>query len=193
MVEDYPRSLVEVEDRFRTEDACRLYLAQLRWPNGFSCQRCGHAEAWETGRGLWMCSACRAVVSVTAGTIFHGSHLPLRAWVRAIWWITSQKSGVSALGLQRTLGLGSYETAWTCLHKLRRAMIRLGRDRLTGAVEVDETLVGGVEKGGGKRHGGSKALVVVAAEVKGRGIGRIRLQQIPDASEESVVGLPETR
>jgi len=188
VVEDYPRSLLEFEDRFRTEDACSLYLVQLRWVNGFCCQRCGHSQAWETGRGLRMCCACRAVVSVTAGTIFHGSHLPLRAWFRAIWWITNQKSGVSALGLQRTLGLGSYETAWTCLHKLRRAMIRPGRDRLTGEVEVDETLVGGVEKGGGKRHVGSKALVIVAAEVKGRGIGRIRLQQIPDASEESVVG-----
>ncbi len=188
MVEDYPRSLLEFEDRFRTEDACWLYLVQLRWPTGFCCQRCGHSQVWETGRGLLMCRACRAVVSVTAGTIFHGSHLPLRAWFRAIWWITNQKSGVSALGLQRTLGLGSYETAWTCLHKLRRAMVRPGRDRLTGEVEVDETLVGGVEKGGGKRHVGSKALVIVAAEVKGRGIGRIRLQQIPNASEESVVG-----
>jgi len=128
-------------------------------------------------------------VSVTAGTIFHRSHLPLRVWFRAIWWGTNQKSGVSALGLQRTLGLGSYETAWACLHKLRRAMVRPGREPLTEEVEVDEIYVGGVERGGGKRHlGDTKALVGVAAEVRGHGIGRIRLQRLPDASAESLVG-----
>lgn len=187
MGEDYPRTLLEFEDRFRTDDLCRAYLAQVRWPNGFCCRRCGPGQAWHTSRELWQCRACGAPVSATAGTIFHRSHLPLRVWFRAIWWITNQKSGVSALGLQRTLGLGSYETAWACLHKLRRAMVRPGREQLAGEVEVDETFVGGVEKGGGKRHRGTKALVIVAAEVRGRGSGRIRLQQIPDASEESLV------
>ncbi len=192
MAEDYPRTLLEFEERFRTEEACREYLVRLRWPHGFCCRRCGHREAWQTGDGLLQCRACGVKVSVAAGTMFHRSHLPLRMWFRAVWWITNQKSGVSALGLQRTLGLGSYETAWTCLHKLRRAMVRPGRDRLAGEVEVDETLVGGVEKGGGKRHLGTKALVSVAAEVKGRGMGRIRLQQIPDASEASLVGFVQS-
>ena len=123
---------------------------------------------------------------MTAGTIFHRSHLSLRTWFRAIWWVTNQKQGISALGLQRLLGLGSYETAWACLQKLRRAMVRPGRDRLTGEVEVDETYVGGVKPGGGRRHLGNKALVVIAAQVDGDGIGRIRLGRIPDASSRSL-------
>lgn len=110
--------------------------------------------------------------------------MPLRLWFRAIWLVVNQKSGVSALGLQRALGLGSYRTAWVCLHKLRRAMVRPGREQLTGKVEIDETVVGGREKGGGGRHLGKKALVMVAAEVRGEGIGRIRLETIPDASKE---------
>jgi len=188
-VEDYPRTLLEFEDRFRTEGACRAYLARLRWPNGFECRRCGHGQSWETGREVLVCRACRAHVSVTAGTIFQDSHLPLRVWFRAMWWVTNQKSGMTALGLQRALRLGSYRTAWTCLQKLRRAMVRPGREQLTEEVEVDETFVGGVEKGKGKRHlGETKALVAVAAEVRGRGIGRIRLQRIPDASGDSLVG-----
>lgn len=188
-MEDYPRTLLEFEDRFQTEEACRAYLVQLRWPNGFHCRRCGHGQRWQTGRGVFVCRGCRAHISVTAGTIFQDSHLPLRVWFRAMWWVTNQKSGMTALGLQRALELGSYRTAWTCLQKLRRAMIRPGREQLGGEVEVDETFVGGVEKGKGKRHlGETKALVAVAAEVRGPGIGRIRLQRIPDASGESLVG-----
>ena len=133
-----------------------------------------------------MCGRCGHQTSVTAGTIFHRSHLPLRAWFRAMWWVTNQKHGVSALGLQRLLGLGSYETAWACLQKLRRAMVRPGRDRLSGDVEVDETYVGGVRAGGGRRSLGNKALVAVAAQVDGKGIGRIRLRRIPDASSRSL-------
>ena len=188
MDEDYPRTLLEFKDRFRTEEHCRTYLAQLRWPQGFHCPRCGQSPAWRLQHGPFQCRGCNAIVSVTAGTMFHRSHLPLRVWFRAIWWITNQKSGLSALGLQRALGLGSYETAWTCLHKLRRAMVRPGREQLTGEVEVDEVFIGGVEKGGGKRHVGTKALVAIAAEVKGPGIGRIRLRQIPDASSQSLEG-----
>lgn len=124
---------------------------------------------------------------MTAGTIFQDSHLPLRAWFRAMWLLTNQKSGMSALGLQRALGLGSYRTAWICLHKLRRAMVRPGRDALTGEVEVDETLVGGLEKGASGRHVGKKSLVMIAAEVRGPGTGRIRMQQIPDTSKEHLM------
>lgn len=186
MDEDYPRTLLEFEDRLRTEEACWAYLVRLRWPQGFRCPRCGYAQAWSLQRRLFQCQGCDAMVSVAAGTIFHRSHLPLRVWFRAIWWVTNQKSGVSAVGLQRALGLGSYRTAWTCLQKLRRAMVRPGRERLSGEVEVDEVFIGGVEKGGGKRHVGTKALVAIAAEVKGPGIGRVRMQQIPDASSESL-------
>ena len=130
------------------------------------CPTCEGTEAWSTGRGLRMCAACRHQASVTAGTIFQGTRMPLALWFRAIWWVVSQKKGASALGLQRVLGLGSYRTAWTWLHKLRRAMVRPGRDRLSEMVEVDETLVGGVEPGGGRRHLGKKALVAIAAEAR---------------------------
>ena len=181
---------MEFERWFSTEDACRTYLKRLRWPEGFICPRCGYREAWETGRGLLHCRGCGADVSVTTGTIFHRSHIPLRLWFRAMWGITNQKSGISAAGLQRTLGFGSYRTAWTCLHKLRHAMVRKGRDRLKGKTEVDETFIGGVEPGAGRRRlGKTKALVAIAAEAKGRrGIGRIRLKQIPNASETSLLG-----
>jgi len=96
-------------------------------------------------------------------------------WFRAMWWVTNQKTGVSALGLQRVLGLGSYKTAWSWLHKLRRAMVRPGRDRLTGYVEVDEAYVGGVHPGRGGRQTDTKALVGVAVQLEGRRLGRIRL------------------
>ncbi len=137
-------------------------------------------------RGLEKCANCGYQVSVLAGTIFHRTHLPLRTWFRAIWWVTNQKHGVSALGLQSLLGLGSYETAWACLQKLRRAMVRPGRDRLTGTIEVDETYVGGTERGSGRRHLGNKALVVMAAQVDGKGIGRIRMGCVEDASASSL-------
>ncbi len=187
MDEVYPRTLRELETRFATEQACREYLERLRWPIGFVCVACDGTKAWRTRRGLWMCAGCGQQVSVTAGTIFQDTRTPLTLWFRAIWWVTSQKNGASALGLQRVLGLGSYRTAWTLLHKLRRAMVRPGRDRLTGQVEVDETFVGGVERGGGRRHVGKKALVGVAAEVRGEAIGRIRLKRVADSSAEGLL------
>jgi len=134
-----------------------------------------------------MCSACGHQVSVTAGTIFQDTLTPLTLWFRAIWWVVSQKNGASALGMQRVLGLGSYRTAWTWLHKLRRAMVRPGREQLSGEVEVDETFVGGVDPGGGRRHVGKKALVVLAAEVRGRAIGRIRMRRVADSSADSLL------
>lgn len=187
MRKDYPRTLLEFEHWFRSEESCRDYLIRLRWPDGFRCPRCGHSSAWTTKRSLLHCQNCRCDISVTAGTIFQGSHLPLRLWFRAMWLLTNQKTGMSALGLQRALGLGSYRTAWTCLHKLRRAMVRPGREALSGEVEVDETLVGGHEKGFRGRHIGKKSLVIIAAEVRGPGTGRIRIQQIPDASKEHLM------
>ena len=183
-MDDYPRTVGEFEARFATEEACRAYLCRLRWPDGFRC-RCGEANAWLTARGLWQCAACGAQTSVTAGTVFQDTRKPLRLWLHAMWWVTGQKTGASALGLQRLLGLGSYETAWTWLHKLRRAMVRPGRDRLSGLVEVDESFVGG--RGGAQgRSTATKALIVVAAEEVGQGIGRIRMRRIPDGSADSL-------
>ena len=184
---DYPRTIMELERRFSSQEACRQYLYDLRWPDGFCCPRCGHHVAWYMSRELYLCSGCRFQVSVTAGTIFQDTRKPLMLWFRAMWYVTSQKQGMSALGLKRVLGLGSYETAWTWLHKLRRAMVRPGRDRLSGTVEVDEVYIGGVKKGKRGRGADGKALVLVAAEKAGRRIGRIRLHRVDDASSVSLI------
>ena len=134
MDEDYPRTLLEQERRFPGEESCAEYLAALRWPSGWSCPRCKATEGWTVRRARWLCGHCRYEMSVTAGTIFQDSHLSLTIWFRTMWQLTSQKNGISALGLQRVLGLGSYKTAWAVLHKLRRAMVRPGRERLSGTV-----------------------------------------------------------
>jgi transposase-like protein len=186
-VEDYPRDLMELEARFSTEVACREYLFELRWPEGFRCPRCGGRKAWPASQVLWECASCHRQLSVTAGTIFQDSRLPLTLWFRAAWWVTSQKNGVSAMSLQRVLGLKSYKTAWTMLHKLRRAMVRPGRDRLQGRVEVDEAFVGGEEEGVHGRQTETKAMIAVAVEEDGEGMGRIRMRRIPDASAESLI------
>lgn len=185
-MEEYPKTLADLEREFATEEACARYVFQLRWPDGFVCPRCGNTKVWTTKRGLSICAACEYQLSVKAGTIFEGSRSPLTTWFRAIWWVTSQKNGASAKGLQRILGLGSYETAWTWLHKLRRAMVRLGRDRLAGVVEVDEIYIGG-EKPGKRRCGAQgKSLVLIAVQMDGKRIGRIRLRRIRDASGASL-------
>src|SRR5712692_1806405 len=119
------------------------YLAGLRWSGGFACAVCSAERFWRMSKGRNLrCANCRADASVTAGTIFADTRLPLSTWFAAAWYATGTKHGVSALSLQRLLGLGSYETAWALLHKLRRAMVRPGRDRLGGEVEVDETAIG---------------------------------------------------
>jgi transposase-like protein len=125
-------------------------------------------------------------MSVTAGTIFQDTRKPLSLWFRAVWYVTGQKTGASALGLQRVLGLASYRTAWTWLHKLRRAMVRPGRDRLSGTVEVDETYVGALRAGKRGRGAAGMSLVLIAAEIDGRRIGRIRLGRVEDASSDSL-------
>jgi transposase-like protein len=188
MDEDYPRTLLELERRFSSEEACIEYLAALRWPAGWACPRCAGVDAWSIRRARWLCDHCRYEMSVTAGTIFQDTHLPLTLWFRAMWQITSQKNGISALGLQRVLGLGSYKTAWAMLHKLRRAMVRPGRDPLAGVVEVDEAYWGGEETGATGRQTDLKTRIIVATEEDGNGIGRIRLRTIPDVSKASLHG-----
>lgn len=191
-MEDFPKNLTEFRDRFSTEESCIDYLITLRWPNGFECPLCGDKENRRTARGLYECRKCHRQTSVTAGTLFHDTRKPLRLWFEAMWHITNQKYGANALGLQRILGLGSYNTAWQWLHKLRRAMVMPGRDNLSGTVEIDETYIGGKRSGKRGRGAENKALVAVAVEDKsaesstGKGIGRIRLQLISDASSESL-------
>lgn len=177
---------MEFETRFKSEEACFDYLYQLRWPNGFRCPRCGHEKSWPLKNTLYQCTKCDHKVSVISGTIFHGTHKPLTLWFRAIWWLTGQKNGASALGIKRTLGLGSYKTAWAWLHKLRRAMVTPGRNKLSGIIEVDETYVGGEKSGKRGRGAEGKSLVLIAAEIKGSRVGRIRLKRVPDASAESL-------
>lgn len=181
---DYPQTFEDFDDWFADEAACRRYLARLRWPLGFRCPQCDKpGKAWTTKRGLLHCAECQRQTSVTAGTIFQGTRKPLRLWFLAMWFVTSQKHGANALGLQRVLGLGSYETAWTWLHKLRRAMVRPGRGRLCGVVEVDESYVGGEEEGVAGRQTATKAIVAIAVEMLSpKGFGRIRLGQIEGVS-----------
>ena len=185
-MEDYPRDVLELSARFSTDEACHEYLSQLRWPDGFVCPRCQGSACWRASRGRIVCNKCRHQTTAIAGTIFQGTHKPLTLWFQAIWHVTCQKNGASAVSVQRALGLGSYLTAWTWLHKLRRAMVRPDRDRLSGRVEIDETFVGGEEANVRGRHTEEKSLVAIAAEEDGRGIARIRLARIPDANRESL-------
>src|SRR4249919_4364592 len=185
---DYPRTFNDFLARFDSEAACLEYLETIRWGNGFVCPRCGVVGSyWRMGDGKRRCTACHKRTSVTAGTIFDKTRYPLRTWFHVMWHVVSQKNGVSALGLQRELGFGSYQTAWTWRHKLRRAMVRPGRDLLSGTIEVDETYVGGPEQGTRGRETESKAIVAIAVEKNGRGLGRIRLQQIGDVSTDSLL------
>jgi transposase-like protein/predicted RNA-binding Zn-ribbon protein involved in translation (DUF1610 family) len=185
-MKDYPTNLLDFEKNFNTEQKCREYFQALRWPDGFKCPKCGNNKAWVTKRDLYHCENCGIQTSLFAGTIFQDTKKPLQLWFYAIWHITNQKYGANALGLQRTLGLGSYHTAWTWLHKLRRAMVRPGRDRLAGIIEVDETFIGGRKTGKRGRGASGKEIVIIAAQKDGRKIGRIRLQLIPDASAKSL-------
>jgi transposase-like protein len=186
---DYPGTWQALQAWFPDDDACRAYLERLRWPDGFVCPACGGTEAWRTAAGLFMCAGCQRKTSVTAGTIFHRSRLPLTSWFAACWFVCSQKNGVSALGLQRVLGFGSYETAWAWLHKLRRAMVRPDRERLSGVVEVDETIVGGREHAGRRARGLNKAVVSIAIEIhEPKGFGRVRLARLPEVSAATIRG-----
>ncbi len=196
---DYPRTWDQFLDWFPDEAACRRYLEGIRWRGGFVCPSCGElGEAFQGSRGRWICRHCRYQCTVTAGTVFDKTRTPLRSWLAAVWYITNQKQGVTALGLQRVLGLGSYQTAWAMLHRLRRAMIRPGRERLHGVVEIDETVIGrsGANKARNTeqkhriadRINALRSIVVIAVEVKEpKGFGRIRLQRIADKSEKAVL------
>jgi transposase-like protein len=186
-MKEYPMNLIELEKDFGTEEQCFEYLFKLRCPDGYICPRCGCVESWQVSEAKYKCQGCAYQTSVIAGTIFQDTHKPLTLWFRAIWYVTSQKNGTSALGLQRILGLGSYRTAWTWMHKLRRAMIRPGRDKLQGDIEVDEAYIGGPEEGGKRGRGTeNKVLVAVAVEVNDKKIGRVRMGVIKSASSEHI-------
>src|SRR6266511_3355971 len=184
----YPRSVGEFQAWFRTDADCLDYLEWLRWPAGFVCPGCGHAGGWRLGDGRLECAGCQARTSTTAGTIFYGTRTPLTVWFTACWLFATGKDGISALSLKRTLEIGSYQTAWAMLHRLRSVLVRPGRERLTGRVEVDETFIGGEEPGlRGGRARGKKVLTGIAVEVREpRGLGRCRMAPLADASAASL-------
>lgn len=191
--ENYPKDFQEFLIQFKDEESCRNYLFELRWPNGLICPKCNNDKHWLTAQNMIHCSKCGHQSSVTAGTIFHGTRKPLQLWFHIMWWVVAQKTGASAYNLMDFMGFGSYETAWAWLQKLRRAMVRQGRDKLSGVVEVDETFIGGIEIGSGKQGRGAetKTLVVVATECIGKQIGRVRFQCIEDASADTLLSFIE--
>lgn len=172
--------------RFSTEEQCREYLYNIRFPNGFRCPRCENAKAWKIGATLYECTKCGRQTSVTAGTVFQDTRKPLMDWFIAIWWVTTQKNGASAEGLKQILGLHSDQTAWTWLHKIRKAMVNPNRTKLSGTIEIDETYIGGEAVGKHGRGAENKVLVAIAVEFDGKKLGRCRLSIIPDASGDSL-------
>lgn len=187
-MENYPKTMLELEREFSTDVACAKYLANLRWPKGFECPKCGTKKPWQMGNGRFMCGSCGHQASVKAGTIYQDSRVPFPVWFRAAWWLVSQKNGCSAKGLQRVLGIGSYQTSWCILHKFRKAMVFRDRKKLSGLVEVDESYVGGERKDGPVGRGAEgKAVVIIAVEdKKAEGFGRIRAAVVADASGNSI-------
>lgn len=186
---DYPCSYREFVEMFPDDEACAVYLERLRWPEGFSCPACGttSADPWRQTRGRLVCPACRYQATATSGTILDKTRTPLTTWFEAAWHVTTAKNGLSAKTLERTLST-SYRTAWAMLQRYRVAMVRSERERLSGTVEIDESLVGGVEHGGKRGRGTSKPVVVIAVEVKEpKGFGRVRMRHIPDASGASLM------
>jgi len=184
----YPGSTGEFMAWFSTDADCLDYLEWLRWPGGFVCPECGHGRGWRLGDARLMCAACGSRTSVTAGTIFDRTRTPLTVWFTACWLFSIGKDGISALSLKRTLEIGSYQTAWAMLHRLRSVLVRPGRDRLSGVVEVDETYFGGEEPGlRGGRAKGKKSLVAIAVERREpKGFGRCRMAILADASTDSL-------
>lgn len=180
----YPRTYDEFRSWFSTDDDCRSYLDWLRWGEGFQCPICGKpSSGWRRSDGKRHCGACDSVLSVTAGTVFDKTRLPLTTWFQAAWYMTQQTTGVSAFGLKRELGMGSTGTAWHLLHRYRAAMVRFTRPKLSGDVEVDETYLGGPKPGAPGRGAAGKVIVGVAVELHNpKGYGRCRLQVLQGVS-----------
>ena len=188
---DFPRTVLQFQRQFGTDEACLTYLIASRWPGGFACPRCQWREAyWKAPRKLFECKACGYQTSVTAGTVMHRSKMPLPVWFWAAYLVTTHTPGMSALQFARQMDL-RYETAFQMLHRLRAAMVKEGRDRLRGAVEVDETFIGGTRVGLGRigrstRFGSS--IVVGAVEARGvAACGRLRLKVIPAATAAQLI------
>lgn len=183
----FPRNFEEFLDWFSAEEDCAAYLEWIRWPAGFVCPKCSGTKAWRTDRGLWHCQGCQRQSSVTVGTVFEDSRKPLRLWFHVMWLMMAQKTGLSARNLCDTYGFGSYQTAWGWLQKLRSVMIRIGRERLVGRVEVDESYVGGQKEGPRGRGAEGKTLVLVAVEGEmKKKLGRVRFRCVEAINRDTV-------
>lgn len=188
--EKYPKNFQEFLEQFKDEQSCRNYLFELRWPTGFICPKCKSTiKLWLTAKNVVHCGICGHQTSLTAGTIFHGTKKPLLLWFHIIWWIVAQKTGVSASNMMEFMGFGSYKTAWMWLQRIRRAMVRKGRDKLFGTVEVDKIYIGGIESEKEKSDKGVKikTMVLIAVECKEKKIGRVRFRCIKDAVSENLI------
>jgi transposase-like protein len=183
----YPYNQLDFERMFSSEDKCQSYLFECRYPNGFTCSKCSNTEFWKNSRDIYVCKFCKHEHSITANTIFHQSKLPLMIHFRAIWWMMAPRTGVSAKGLQKILGIGSYQTAWAWLHKYRKLMIIPDRNKLSDIVEVDETYVGGEKSGKRGRGAEGKVIVAIAVETRDRATGRVRLSVVEDVSSQSLM------
>ena len=178
----------EFRTRFSTEDACRAELFRLRFPNGFVCPKCGCTEYYPVrGRNTFQCHACRRQTSVTAGTVMHRTHLPLTAWFWAIYLCATDKRGISAVQLSRTLNI-CYESAWYLLHRIRRAMAQRDENyALSGIVEVDDGYVGGATRNGKRGRGTDKAKIVVALSKTENGAALFtRMQVVEDVTSKTL-------
>ncbi|MBI4953605.1 MAG: IS1595 family transposase [Myxococcales bacterium] len=175
----HPQSAADLGALYPNEVACRRYLEELRWGNGFRCPHCGSAgEPWRSSLALVACSDCRQLSSAVTGTVLHGSSRPLALWFRAAWDIVSRDAGVAIGTVQRTLGLQSEATAWACLEKLEGAMVQYQRDRLGALVEVDECYARIEVPGTAARRELRRVIVAVALELAGGRVTRVRLRAV---------------
>src|SRR3989454_7835645 len=173
---DFPKTATEFEARFATEEDCRGYWIEARWGGTPSCARCNSTRVWTIREGTtFECADCGHQTSLTSGTLLEKTHKPLKVWFRAIFEISTRRTGISAKDLQRIMGFGSYKTAWSWLHKLRAAMVRSNSEPLGPFVQIDEALVGG-------KGGPHKELVLVAAEAN----GRVRLAHVDNNDKDTV-------
>ncbi|MBK6264550.1 IS1595 family transposase [Marivirga sp. S37H4] len=169
---------MKFEKMFATEEQCLEYIKKIRYSNGYVCRKCQNRDYWVNNRGVLKCRKCRDEISVTSGTIFHNSKLPMILVFRALWWMVAQKNGVSATGLQRILGIGSYRTAWSWLHKFRSLMLYAEQEKLNGNVEVDDVFIGG-------KNSGKQVAVVIAIELSQKGTRRVKMAILPLKSEKA--------
>lgn len=194
MKKEYPESIQEFSGKFKEEQDCYDYLMVIKFPEGFKCSVCKNDRYWKyKNPSIIRCTSCKVSYRVTAGTSFDNRHLPLRTWLYALWFMVSQKSGISALGLGREIGIERQKTTWKLLALIRKSMTQVGKDKLAGTVEIDEVFVGGVHKGKTGRGALGKELVLVAVEDKGKkGYGRIRMQIIQDATSATLLEAIQT-